>query len=78
MLKYFGGVTKTILCDNLRTVVTKSDRYEPVLTDLCFQLSEHSGTTFSAARPGKPTIRYECNGDLETCVLDHQQIQPFH
>lgn len=54
MLHYIGGVTETILCDNMRTAVTRSDRYEPVFTDLCYQLSEHYGTTFSATRPGKP------------------------
>jgi transposase len=54
MLHYVGGVTQTILCDNLRTAVTRSDRYEPVFTDLCYQLSEHYQTTFSATRPGKP------------------------
>lgn len=48
MLHYLGGATQTILCDNLRTAVTKSDRYEPVFTDLCYQLSEHYATTFSA------------------------------
>jgi transposase len=53
-LHYMGGVAETILCDNLRTAVTKSDRYEPSFTDLCYQLSEHYGTTFSATRPGKP------------------------
>lgn len=54
MLRYFGGAAQTILCDNLRTAVTKSDRYEPAFTDLCYQLSEHYGTTFSATRPAKP------------------------
>jgi transposase len=54
MLRYVGGVPETILCDNLRTAVTRSDRYEPAFTDLCYQLSEHYGTTFSATRPGKP------------------------
>ena len=54
LLKYLGGATQTILCDNLRTAVTKSDRYEPTFTDLCYQLSEHYGTTFSATRPAKP------------------------
>lgn len=53
-LKYFGGVTQTILCDNLKTAVTRSDRYEPLFTDLCYQLSEHYSTTFSATRPRKP------------------------
>lgn len=54
MVHYVGGVTQTILCDNLRTAVTKTDRYEPTFTDLCYQLSEHYGTTFSATRPAKP------------------------
>ena len=54
MLRYFGGVTSTILCDNLKTAVKRSDRYEPLFTDLCYQLSEHYGTTFSATRPYKP------------------------
>lgn len=55
MLKYIGGITSTILCDNLRTAVTKSDKYEPVFTDVCYQLSDHYNTTFSATRPAKPT-----------------------
>jgi transposase len=54
MVHYVGGVTQTILSDNLRTAVTKTDRYEPGFTDLCYQLSEHYGTTFSATRPARP------------------------
>lgn len=53
-LYYIGGVTETVLCDNMRTAVTRSDRYEPGFTDLCYQLSEHYETTFSATRPAKP------------------------
>ncbi len=55
MVKYIGGLTKTILCDNLKTAVTKSDKYEPVFTEICHQLSDHYNTTFSATRPAKPT-----------------------
>lgn len=54
MLRYYAGVTITILCDNFRTAVIRPDRYEPVFTDLCNQLSEHYGTTFSATRPYSP------------------------
>ncbi len=54
MLLFYLGVSATILCDNLRTAVTRSDRYEPLFTDLCYQLSEHYGTTFSATRPYSP------------------------
>jgi len=55
MVKYIGGLTKTILCDNLKTAVTKSDKHEPVFTDVCYQLSDHYNTTFSATRPSRPT-----------------------
>lgn len=54
MLRYYAGVTATILCDNFRTAVIRASRYEPVFTDLCNQLSEHYGTTFSATRPYSP------------------------
>ena len=54
MLRFYEGVPATILCDNLKTAVIRSDRYEPVFTDLCYQLSAHYGTTFSATRPYSP------------------------
>lgn len=54
MLRFYGGVPATILCDNLKTAVTRADRYEPQFTDICQQLSEHYNTTFSATRPYSP------------------------
>lgn len=54
MLMYYGGAPATILCDNLKTAVTRPNRYEPVFTELCQQLSEHYTTTFSATRPYSP------------------------
>lgn len=54
MMRFYGAVPKTILCDNLKTAVVRSDKYEPVFTQLCYQLSEHYQTTFSATRPREP------------------------
>jgi len=54
MLVYYGGVPQTILVDNLRTAVTRPNRYEPVFTELCYQMGEHYATCFSATRPYKP------------------------
>lgn len=54
MLKYYGGVTETIVCDNLKTAVTRPSRYEPVFTEVCYQLSDHYGSCFTATRPHKP------------------------
>lgn len=54
MLSFYKGVPSTILCDNLKTAVTKASKYEPVFTELCYQLAEHYQTTFSATRPYSP------------------------
>lgn len=54
MLRYYGGVPLTILCDNLKTAVIRPSKYEPLFTDVCYQLSEHYQTSFSATRPYHP------------------------
>ena len=54
MLRFYGGVPATILCDNLKTAVTAPSRYEPVFTEVCELLSAHYSTTFSATRPYSP------------------------
>ena len=54
MLRFYGGAPSTILCDNLKTAVVRPCRYEPGFTELCYQLSEHYATTFTATRPYSP------------------------
>jgi len=54
MLRFYKGVPATILCDNLKTAVSRPSRYEPVFTEICYQLGEHYQTTFSATRPYSP------------------------
>jgi len=54
MLKFYGGASQTILCDNLKTAVNRPSKYEPVFTELCYQMGEHYNSCFSATRPYKP------------------------
>jgi len=54
MLQYFAGVSSSLLSDNAKNMVVKSDRYEPRFTELCRQLGEHYGTVLSATRPYSP------------------------
>ena len=54
MAQYFGGVTKTILTDNMKQIVTQASRYEPSFTLLAEQWSVHYNTTLKATRPAKP------------------------
>jgi transposase len=65
MLRFYAGVPSTILCDNLKTAVTRPDRYEPVFTDICYQLSEHYQTTFSATRPYSPKDKAMVEGAVK-------------
>jgi transposase len=70
MLRFYAGVPATILCDNLKTAVVRPNRYEPVFTDLCYQLGEHYATTFSATRPYSPRDKAMVEGAVNI-VYNH-------
>jgi len=53
-LQYFGGVPQSIKCDNMKTAVVRSCRYEPEFTEAMEYVSAHYGTTIMAARVRKP------------------------
>ena len=52
--RYFGGVTNAIVPDNLKSAVTKTDRYEPDLNPEYFDFARHYDTTILPARPYHP------------------------
>jgi len=51
---YFGGVTAVTVPDNMKTAVTKTDRYEPILNRVFEDMAEYYGTVVVPARQGKP------------------------
>jgi len=51
---YFGGVPLSFKTDNMKQVVTKSCRYEPVFTDVLQQWALHYNITLLATRVAKP------------------------
>lgn len=53
-LRFFGGLPKVILSDNLKAFVIKSDRYDPDFNDVMVQLANHYRLDLQAARPRKP------------------------
>ena len=53
-MSYFGGVPKNVLSDNMKQYVQKSNRYEPIFSEICEQWSLHYNTSLSAARVSKP------------------------
>ena len=50
----FGGAARLLVPDNLRTGVSRSDRYEPALNPAYARLAEHYGTAVIPARVKKP------------------------
>jgi len=51
---YFGGVTKALVPDNLKSAVTKADRYEPVINPAFLDFANHYGCAVFPARSRKP------------------------
>ena len=70
-LAYFGGVPQSIKCDNLKTVVSKSNRYEPVFTDTIMQWAHHHNTGLLAARIRKPKDKASVENEVK---LVYQRI----
>lgn len=53
-LHFFGGTPLSLKTDNMKQVVTKSCRYEPVFTEALQQWSQHYNITLLATRVAKP------------------------
>lgn len=53
-LAFFGGVPANFKSDNMKQIVHKSCRYEPVFTEMIQQWALHNGLTLLAARVRKP------------------------
>jgi transposase len=54
MFEYFGGVTKTVVPDQLRSAVSVPSRTEPQIARTYSDLGRHYGTAIVPARPRKP------------------------
>jgi transposase len=53
-LAFYGGVPELIVPDNPRALVTKADRFEPVLTQTVQDFARHYGCSVLPARPYHP------------------------
>jgi transposase len=53
-LYYMGGSAQSIKCDNMKTAVTKANRYEPTFTEAMDFFGQHYGITVMATRVAKP------------------------
>jgi transposase len=53
-LHFYGGVPLAIVPDNLKSAVSKSNKYEPVINETLSDFASHYGTTILPARVYKP------------------------
>lgn len=52
--QFFGGVVRLVVPDNLKSAVSKADRFEPVLSRTYAEMLEHYDTAALPTRPKKP------------------------
>ena len=62
--KYFGGVTRIIQCDNLKTGVQKHGKDEVILNKSYQELAEHYGTAILPARVRAPKDKATVEGTV--------------
>jgi transposase len=60
----FDGTARLLVPDNLRTGVSRSDRYEPALNPAYARLAEHYGTAIVPARVRKPRDKPVVEGSV--------------
>lgn len=51
---YLGGLPQVVLSDNLKSYVTKANRYDPTFNETCVQLATHYQIDLEATRVAKP------------------------
>ena len=63
--EYFGGVTRLLIPDNLKTGVTKTNRYETVLNRSYQELAEYYDTAIVPARVEHPKDKSLAEGSVK-------------
>lgn len=78
---YFGGCTRNMMMDNMRSGVKKANRYDPDFTDLINSFASHYGINCTTARVGKPKDKSHVEGGVLTAyrrIYAPLRNQTFH
>lgn len=54
MFEHFGGIPAVVVCDNLKSAVTKASRTDPIIHPTYQDMADHYGVIIIPARPRKP------------------------
>jgi len=80
MYQFFGGVTRILIPDNLKTGVDKASWYTPVINKTYHELAEHYGTAVIPARIRKPQDKANVEGTvgvITTWIIASLRNQKF-
>src|SRR3954454_8000816 len=73
-LHYFGGTPAAIVPDNLRSAVSKSSKYEPIINETFADFAEHYTTIILPARAYRPKDKALVEGIVK---IIYSRIYPF-
>lgn len=71
VLNYIGGSPRAIVPDNLKSAVTLSDRYEPVINEVFLDMANHYGMAVLPTRAGKPKDKAKAE---RTVTIFYQRV----
>jgi transposase len=77
---HFGGVTKVLVPDNLKTGVDKASWYSPVINKTYHEMAEHYGTAVLPARVRRPKDKATVEGivgNISTWIIAALRNQTF-
>ena len=80
MYQFFGGVTRILIPDNLKTGVEKCSWYNPTINKTYHEMAEHYGTAVIPARVRKPKDKPNAEGTvgiISTWIIAALRNQEF-
>lgn len=76
MYKFFGGITRILVPDNLKTGVVKATWFSPEINRTYQEMAEHYDTAVIPARVRKPRDKPNAEGSVKIISLDHCCLAP--
>jgi transposase len=80
MFRFFGGVARLIVPDNLKSGVNKANFYDPDINRSYGVMAAHYGTAVLPARPRRPKDKAKVENGVrfaQTCILGRLRHQTF-
>lgn len=75
MFRYFGAVPEIVVCDNLKSGVTKPDYYEPDLNPTYAKMAEHYGVVVIPTRIRRPRDKAKVEGGVR--IVEQSVLAPL-